>query len=159
MEPALIISCGSELFAFDDDEFTALSAMNFLYGVQGDGLGRALVEQATLTDADIVSVRAFVDAVRAQLGAALTVYDHGHGRGTVCAQQKPWYELVKSSGARYTVRMKPVVYARGRAVKTASTAQTLGDVAPLTSALEKLSHVGNAAGPVRVTPRRSYEFF
>lgn len=168
--PALTIVRGNETFTFDDDELTSLSAMSFLFGSDGAKMGRALVTEATLSEREIVMLATFAAAVKKRLSLPLTVYDHGRGVGTVCFQQKPWYELVKKSGVHYLkptqrhvngalVATEDVIYAKGRSVKGATMPQTLGDVKPLTSALEKLERVASGAGPVRVTPRTSYEYF
>jgi hypothetical protein len=178
MAPALVLSCGVEVLSFDDDEHVALSEMNFLYGMEGATLGRLLVVRTALSDCEVVQLATFLANVRAKLDQPLVVFDHGRGCGTVCFQNKRWYELVKRSGLRYQRRTPryvkgeqgvlarvDVVYAKGRSVTTRDALakpQALGDVPSLALALEKLGRaVATAlAGAVLYTsPRETYEYF
>jgi hypothetical protein len=177
--PALTLTCGGQAFPFDDDEKVALAALDFLYGAQGGPLGKLLATRASLTTDEVHALAALVELVRGKLGEPLVVYDHGHGQGTVCFQSRPWYELVKRSGARY---LKPtpryvagqrgkleavvdVVYARGRSVTAkdpGARPQTLGDVPAVRSAVERLSlaiDCARAIGPLSSEPREALEYF
>jgi hypothetical protein len=103
VDPALTLACGAENFTFGDDEHCALAELNVLYGHDGAKIGRLLVTRATLSPREVRAAAMFVHNVRRKLRQPLVVYDHGRGTGTgtVCFQRKPWYELVKRSGARY----------------------------------------------------------
>lgn len=172
VEPALRLTCGDETSTFDDDELCALAELNTLYGTAGAKISRMLITETELSEREVRDARGFVEIVRAKLSEPLEVYDHGRGVGTVCFQHRPWYELVKRSGIRY---MKPtpryaekrlpgvdrVVYAKGRSVKE-GTPQTLGDVPPLASAVEKLARVvarASEGANLRASPRRTFEYF
>lgn len=173
----MTLTCGAEIFVFDDDEHCALAELNTLYGNDGGNIGRLLLTQATLSPREVVAVAVFVNHVRTKLRERLVVYDHGRGTGTVCFQRRPWYELVKRCGVRYEkptpryvkgekgklASIDKVIYARGRVVKdSAAKAQTLADVAPLVSAMDKLESVvalGAAGATFEATPRKAYEYF
>jgi transposase len=178
MKPALTLSCSNESFTFDDDEYLALSEMNFLYGTDGAKLGRMMVNEATLSEREVVNLRMFLARVRPQLETPLVVYDHGRGIGTVCFQHKGWYELVKGSGIRYQkptpryvkgqkgklASIDDVVYAKGRSVTAkdpAAKPQVLGDVSAVMSALEKLDRAVSAAlagASLSSSPRETFEY-
>jgi hypothetical protein len=175
MEAALTLSWRDESVAFDDAELVSLSEMNFLYAADGAKIGRLLVTRATLSGREIASAAQFLANVREKLDRPLVVYDHGHGHATVCFQHRAFYELVKSSGVRYQkptpryvkgqkgvlASIDDVVYVKGRSVKVTAP-QTLGDLPPLTSALEKLGRAvaaGLAGAEVASSPRDSYEYF
>lgn len=177
-EPALVVACGDETFTFDDDEYVALSEMNFLYGSDDGNIGRLLVARATLSEREVVQLQVFLRNVGAKLDEPLVVYDHGHGRGTVCFQHKHWYELVKKSGVRYQkptpryvkgdkgklASIDQVVYVRGRSVTAKDQLahpQTLHDVTPLVTALEKLGRAVEVAivgASLSTRPREAYEY-
>jgi hypothetical protein len=178
MEPALILSWLDQKVTFDDDEYVALSELNFLFGTEGAKLGRMLVMRATLSGREVLQLRIFFANTQAKLEDPLVVYDHGRGRGTICFQHKRWYELVKNSGVQYQKptaryvkgekgmleRIDHVVYARGRNVTAKdSTARphTLRDVPALTSAIEKLGRVVAAAiagAAISTSPRETFEY-
>ena len=177
MVPALLLTAGDEMFTFDDDELVTLHELSFLFGSQGGTIGRLLVAKVTLSEREVRTLATFAHVVRGQLGSPLVVYDHGRGSGTVCFQHKPWYELVKRSGLRYqkpTARyvkgekgklesVDDVTYVRGRSVRDpAATAQTLGDLPAVASAVEKLERVlvrADAGAAVTSAPRQTYEYF
>ncbi len=158
-----------------EDEWIALATAYTQFGKQGDAVGRIRLLGGAFEGSSLDELDAFIAAVRAQFGAPLRVYDHGGGVGTIRKGDHAFLDLVERLGLRYekTVarhahgsleRYEAVVFRRGRKASAKGgppAPETIGDVAPLVTVLEKLagaSHGARAAGvPLRATPRRTYE--